>query len=356
MMKDSNYNQQKAEAFSEGMVDILNKSAIALALSIGHRCGLFAAMANLPASTSTQIADAAWLNERYVREWLGTMVTGRVVNYFPESGTYQLPEEHAAFLTDDGEYNFASGMQFIPVMGNVEDKLVECFRNGGGVPYSEYPRFHEVMASESDQTTVAALEPFILPLVPGLTEKLEAGIDVLDVGCGSGRAMITLAAKYPNSRFAGYDFSDEGIARAKTEAKALGLTNVRFNVRDAAAIGDTEAYDLITSFDAIHDQANPAGMLASISQALRPDGVYLIQDITGSSHLEKNLDLPVAPFLYTISLTHCMTVSLAYDGEGLGAMWGEEKAVEMLNAAGFPNVELHHLEHDFMNTYYVATK
>jgi 2-polyprenyl-3-methyl-5-hydroxy-6-metoxy-1,4-benzoquinol methylase len=355
-MKDSNFNQQKAEQFSQSLVDILNKSAVAIALSLGHRCGLFAAMAALPASTSKVIAEKAGLNERYVREWLGTMVTGRVVNYFPETQTYQLPEEHAAFLTNEGEFNLASSMQFVPIMGQVEDKLVECFKNGGGVPYSEYPRFHEVMASESDQTTVAALESHIIPLVPGLREKLEAGIDVLDVGCGSGRAMITLAAAFPKSRFAGYDFSDEGISRADREAKALGLTNVRFEIRDAAAIGETAAYDLITSFDAIHDQANPAGMLASISQALRPDGVYLIQDIAGSSHVEKNLEHPVGPFVYTISLTHCMTVSLAYDGEGLGAMWGEEKAVEMLNEAGFKNVTKHRLDHDFMNTYYVATK
>jgi Cyclopropane fatty acid synthase and related methyltransferases len=356
MMKDSNYNQQKAEAFSESLIDILNKSAIALGLSIGHRCGLFAAMAKLAASTSHQIADAAGLNERYVREWLGTMVTGRVVNYFPESKTYQLPAEHVAFLTDEGEFNLASSMQFIPLLGGVEDKLVNCFQNGGGVPYSEFPRFHEVMASESDQTTVAGLEPFILPLVPGLIEQLEIGIDVLDVGCGRGRAMIELAKRFPKSVFSGYDFSEESIAEARLEAETLGISNVRFDVRDAAAIGEKHAYDLITSFDAIHDQANPAGMLASIELALKPDGVYLIQDITGSSHLEKNLDLPVAPYLYTISYMHCMTVSLAYGGEGLGAMWGEEKCVEMLNTAGFPNVELHHLKHDFINTYYVARK
>ena len=356
MMKDSNYNQQKAEAFSEILVDTLNKSAIALALSIGDRVGLFSVMAGLPDSTSKQIAEAAGLNERYVREWLGTMVTGRVVNYYPETKTYRLPDEHAAFLTNEGEYNFASSMQFFPVLGNVEDKLVECFRGGGGVPYSEYPRFHEVMAAESGQTTVAALHSHIIPLVPGLKEKLEAGIDVLDVGCGAGRAMIELAKAYPNSRFAGYDFSIVGIGRAIVEADKLGLKNIRFEVRDAAAIGETEAYDLITSFDSIHDQAKPAAMLASISQALRPDGVYLVQDLAGSSQLEKNLEHPVSPFLYTISLTHCMTVSLAYDGEGLGAMWGEEKAVEMLKEAGFKEISLNRLDHDFMNTYYVATK
>ncbi len=355
-MKDSNYNPQKAEAFSASLVDVLNKSAIALALSIGGRVGLFKAMAGLPAATSQEIADAANLNERYVREWLGTMVTGRVINYFPESRTYQLPAEHAAFLTDEGEYNFASSMQFVPILGNVEDRLIECFEKGGGVPYSAYPRFHEVMAKESDQTTVAALENHIIPLVPGLRERLEAGIDVLDVGCGSGRAMITLARQFPNSRFAGYDFSDEAISAAAAEARGLGVKNVRFEVRDAAALGEKDAFDLITSFDAIHDQADPARMLASIAEALRADGVYLVQDITGSSFLEKNLDLPVAPWLYTISLTHCMTVSLAYDGKGLGAMWGEEKAVEMMHAAGFSDVSVNHLDHDFINTYYVATK
>lgn len=355
-MLDSTFNQKKAEAFSLSLVDTLNKSAIALALSIGSRCGLFEVLAGLPDSTSEQIAAAAKLNERYVREWLGTMVTGRVINYFPETRTYQLPDEHAAFLTDEAEYNFATGMQFVPVLANVEDKLVECFHKGGGVPYSAYPRFHEVMAAESAQTVVAALEPHIIPLVPGLKEQLEAGIEVLDVGCGSGRAMIVLAKKYPNSKFAGYDFSEESIARANADAEKAGLTNVRFEVRDAAAIGETAKYDLITSFDAIHDQAKPAAMLASISQALKPDGTYLIQDIAGSSHVEKNLEHPAAPWLYTISLTHCMTVSLADDGEGLGAMWGEEKCLEMLNAAGFKNVRVNHLEHDFMNTYYVATK
>ncbi len=355
-MLDSTFNHKKAEAFSLGLLDTLNKSAIALALSIGSRCGLFEVLAGMPDSTSEQIAAAANLNERYVREWLGTMVTGRVINYFPETQTYQLPDEHAAFLTDDGEYNFATGMQFIPVLANVEDKLVECFHNGGGVPYSAYPRFHEVMAAESAQTVVAALESHILPLVPGLTEKLEAGIEVLDVGCGSGRAIIALAKKYPNSNFAGYDFSQESIATAKADAEKANLTNVRFEERDAATIGETARYDLITSFDAIHDQAKPAAMLAGISQALKPDGSYLIQDIAGSSHVENNLEHPVGPFIYTISLTHCMTVSLAHDGEGLGAMWGEEKCVEMLKEAGFANVKVNHLDHDFMNTYYVAEK
>jgi 2-polyprenyl-3-methyl-5-hydroxy-6-metoxy-1,4-benzoquinol methylase len=355
-MLDTTFNQKKAEAFSESLVDALNKSAIALALSLGHRCGLFDVMADLPASTSVQIADAANLNERYVREWLGTMVTGRVVNYFPESKTYQLPAEHAAFLTRDSNPNLAASMQFIPVLGAVEDQVCDKFRNGGGVPYSEYPRFHEVMAEESAQTVVAALETAILPLVPGLKEKLAAGIEVLDVGCGSGRALVRMAELFPASRFTGIDFSEEAVGAARSEAAMRGLQNVRFEIQDAAAIGETAKYDLITAFDAIHDQADPAGMLAGISQAMKEDGVFLAQDISGSSHLEKNYEHPISPWLYTISYMHCMTVSLANGGAGLGTMWGEEKATEMMREAGFFEVKINRLDHDIINVYYVASK
>lgn len=356
-MLDTTFNQKKAEAFSESLVDVLNKSAIALAISIGHRSGLFDAMADLPASTSEQIAEAAKLNERYVREWLGTMVTGRIVIYDPDTKTYNLPEEHAAFLTRKAvPNNLAATMQFFPVLGSVEEQVLECFRSGGGVPYSEFPRFHEVMAEESSQTVVSALLDQILPLVPGIKEKLEAGIDVLDVGCGSGRAINFLAVNYPNSRFAGYDFSREGIGNARSEANRLNLKNVRFEVKDAAAIGEREQYDLITAFDAIHDQAKPAIVLREIFQALRKDGTFLMQDIAGSSHVHQNLEHPISPFLYTISYMHCMTVSLALDGDGLGTMWGEEKACEMLKDAGFISIDINHLDHDFMNTYYIIGK
>lgn len=355
-MLDSTFNQKKAEAFSESLVDVLNKGAIALALSLGHRTGLFDAMAELPYSTSEQIAEAARLNERYVREWLGAMVTGRVVNYDAENRTYKLPDEHAAFLTRKAKPNLAATMQFIPLLCTVEDKILDCFRTGGGIPYSEFLRFHEVMAEESGQTVLPALLDGILPLVPGIKDKLKAGIDVLDIGCGSGRAINFLAVNFPNSRFTGYDISEEGIANARREAEKLGLKNARFEVRDAARVGETGRYDLITAFDAIHDQAKPAAVLSEIFNALKADGAFLMQDISGSSHVHKNLEHPVSPYLYTVSFMHCMTVSLAQQGEGLGTMWGEEKACEMLKDAGFKNVSVSQLEHDFLNNFYVAVK
>ena len=196
----------------------------------------------------------------------------------------------------------------------------------------------------------------ILPLVPGLPEALRRGIEVLDVGCGSGRALNLMADAFPNSRFSGYEISEEALAAACKEAERRGLKNVCFEIRDVTTMGEVARYDLITAFDAIHDQADPAGVLREIATALGPDGTFLMQDITASTCLENNLDHPAATFLYTISCMHCMTVSLASGGIGLGTMWGEEKAREMLREAGFNRVEVRQLPHDFQNSYYICTK
>jgi SAM-dependent methyltransferase len=163
-----------------------------------------------------------------------------------------------------------------------------------------------------------------------------------------------MARAFPNSRFTGCDISQEAISRAQAEAR--GATNVRFEVRDAASLDEIEGYHLITTFDAVHDEAHPAAVLRAIARALRPDGVYLMQDIACSSHLHNNMDHPLGPLLYTISTMHCTTVSLAQNGEGLGTMWGEEKATKMLAEAGFGSVETRRLDHDIANTYYIVRK
>lgn len=346
----------RAEAFAGRLAGMFNDAAVTLMISIGHRTGLFDTLAVAGDVTSQRLADAAGLNERYVREWLGAMLTGGIVEHDPRRGTYRLPPEHAASLTRAASpANLAVTSQFIPMLGAVEDQIVACFRNGGGVPYAAYGRFHEVMAEESAQTVLAVLVDHILPLVPGIIERLQRGIDVIDVGCGSGRAILLLAERFPKSRFTGADFSAEGIARANGEAARRGLDNVRFVQEDAARMADDAAYDLALTFDAIHDQAAPATVLANIRRALRPGGAYLMQDIGASSHHHENVDHPMGPFLYTISCLHCMTVSLSADGAGLGAMWGDQMARAMLTEAGFRDVTMSRLPHDPMNYYYVAT-
>lgn len=350
-------NQAKAQAFADQMLNVINSGFIALLSSVGHRTGLFDTMAELPPASSERIASAAGLNERYVREWLGAMVTGGIVEFNPATGNYFLPREHAQVLTRAASpNNMAVTTQFLPLLARVEDEIVECFEKGGGVPYSAFPRFHEVMAEESNQTVVAALLDSILPLVGGIKERLAEGIEVLDVGCGRGRALTLMAEAFPKSRFTGYDFSEEAILGARAEADRQGLKNIRFEVRDVARIEEEEQYHLITAFDAIHDQAQPARVLGAIARALRKDGTFLMQDIGGSSHVEKNIDDPLAPTKYAISCMHCMTVSLAQGGEGLGTMWGRETAERMLKEAGFTRVEVKQLEHDIMNYYYLATK
>ncbi|MCL4294600.1 MAG: methyltransferase domain-containing protein [Anaerolineae bacterium] len=356
-MSTTGFNQQKAEAFTEKMVDVLNYGSLALMTSIGHRTGLFDTMSELPPAPISQIAKAADLHERYVREWLGAMVTGRIIEHDPVADTYRLPKEHAAALTRaSAPNNMAAFTQYIGLLGSVEDGIVESFRRGGGVPYAAFPRFQDVMAEDSGQSVLPALLDHILPLVPGLTEQLQHGIEVLDLGCGRGLALMLMAQTFPKSRFTGYDFSENGVAAASAEARQRGLTNIRFAVQDAALLNERACYDLITTFDAIHDQAKPAAVLSNIYRALKPDGVYLMQDIAGSSHVHNNLDHPMGPFLYTVSTMHCMTVSLAYEGEGLGAMWGREKALEMLAKAGFTRVDVKELAHDIQNHYYINKK
>jgi len=346
----------KSQAFAESLVEILNHSGLALMLSLGHRTGLFDTLARLETATCEELARASQRNERYVREWLGAMVTGGVVEYLADQKAYRLPAEHAAWLTRSASpNNIAASMQWLGVLGSVEDLVCEAFQHGQGVPYSAYTRFHEVMAEESAQTVVAGLMDHILPLQPGLTDRLQQGIDVLDVGCGAGRALIYLAGKFPQSRFVGRDFSSEAIGQARREAAALGLTNVDFEQADAAEMTDVQRFHLITAFDAIHDQVRPQQVLDRIHQALRPTGVFLMQDIAGSGHAHTDSRYPLATFGYAISCMHCMSVSLAGGGPGLGAMWGKQLAHEMLAQAGFREVRRESLEHDMLNYYYLCT-
>jgi SAM-dependent methyltransferase len=211
-------------------------------------------------------------------------------------------------------------MQWVPILSQVEDDIVNCFQKGGGVQYDSFKRFHEVMAEESAQTVVSGLFDFILPLIPGLEENLMRGISVLDIGCGSGHAINTMATRFPNSKFVGYDISEEAIYKARSDGMRLGNKNVSFEVNDVSNphVMKTE-FDLVVAFDAIHDQRDPANVLKNIASIINPDGgIFLMQDILGSSFLENNINHPLGPFLYTISCMHCMSVSLAQNGAGLG--------------------------------------
>lgn len=347
-----------AEAAGEGLgrlIEILNDGSLALLLSVGHQTGLLDVMASMPPSGSHHIADAAGLNERYVREWLAGMTTGGFVQFDRSEVTYTLTPAYLPFIVGQGVDNLARALQVISMMGEVTPKVVNAFRNGGGLSYDDYPGFHHLQAEDSAAIYDASLVDGILPLTR-CVESLSSGIAVADIGCGEGHAINLMARAFPASTFHGYDFSPEAIDAARSEAFRMGLGNARFELQDVSELAVSKAFDLVLAFDAIHDQAHPASVLRNIHQALRPGGTFLMVDIKASSRLEENLDLPWATFLYTISAFHCMSVSLGQNGDGLGTVWGVQLAESMLHDAGFDIVEIKELETDPFNAYFVARK
>ena len=347
------------EEFGGKMLGLLNSSHLTTLVSIGHRTGLFDSMAQMEPSTSDQIAKSSGLNERYVREWLNAMVVSQVVDYDRESKNYGLPKEHAPSLTRaSGLHNLAFLMQGLKSIVAVEDLIVDKFKNGGGVPYSN-PDVAEFLEFWNNYTSAffdVMMIPSILPIMPSVLRDLEKGINVLDVGCGYGHSTNLMGKNFPNSKITGYDFSEVGIAAAKEETKTLSLSNVNFELQNIEEMNGIRKFNLITAFDCIHDQAKPSLVLKRIADSLEDDGTFLMVDIKAATNVADNMEHPAATWLYSVSTMHCMTVSLARDGKGLGNMWGREKAEEMLKEAGFNTIDVKEVEGDLFNNYYIARK
>src|SRR5881396_3755330 len=314
-MAEAELDRAKAKAFTQLMVRHLEGAAVSIMIEVGRRVGLFEAMATMGAVTSVEIAEKTGLSERYVREWLAAMVCGGIIEYAAGEHTYRLPREHAAGLTGSSSRNLTGMAEMFPLMNRVIPDVADAFRTGHGVPYSAYQ-----------------------PDFTGLISRLEAGIRVADVGCGTGYCITLMARRFPKSTFIGYDISEEGIAEAR--AAARGLANASFVVQDIRRLETPVPFDLVTAFDAIHDQADPAGVIRRVRAALAPGGTFLMLDVWASSELADNVGVPMAPYLYTMSTMHCMSVSLAAGGPGLGTAWGHQVATRMLREAGFADVQL----------------
>lgn len=331
-------------------------SAVTLMIALGYETGLFEAAAKGP-STSRGLADRAGLSERHVREWLGSITTAGIVRYDPADGSYTLPPEYAAVLTGNTAMNQAATAPMMVHLAHHIEAVTTTFETGGGVPYAEYrPHFTGVMDDVGRRKYDQLLLDAYLPLVDGTVEALERGTALADLGCGTGHCLNLMAGRFPNSRFVGYDFAEDAIELARHEAAAQGLDNVRFEIRDVRDLPGDGSFGVITAFDAIHDQADPAGVLKAAHDALEPGGIFFMVDVNASSDLEKDVANPIAPTVYAVSVLHCMQVSLALDGAGLGTAWGERVACEMLREAGFEDLEVHGMEHDPFNLTYGARR
>ena len=332
------FDPAKAEAFSGHLMQILGGGLLSLMVDIGHRTGLFAAAAGGWA-TSDQLAARAGLTERYVREWLGAMTAAGIVEYDPGAGTFLLPPEHACMLTSP------TGMGPLAVATTIMAKhvpqIVRAFREGGGVPYAAFgPEWTDAWDAVGRGVYDTMLVSEYLPLAPGLSDLLTAGAQVADIACGTGHALIVLARAFPASTFTGYDLDEHAIARARAEAAGAGLANVSFEVTDIARLGMADRFDVVFVFDAIHDQAEPDVVLARVYRALVPGGLLFMREPHAAGTLAENLANPMAPIMYSASTLHCLTVSLAHGGPGIGTIFSEQQAGRMLADAGFAEPEV----------------
>ena len=326
--------------FGKQLLALYTGSMMTKMIDIGYDTGLFEASRSGPA-TSEELAQRAGLKERYVREWLGAMSTGGIYRYDARTRRYELPEDHAALLTGQSAKNVAPHAKILEHFGTHLAKLKACFREGGGIPYSAYrPVFTQCMDDVWRRIYDQMLVPDFIGAVAGLSQKLERGIAVLDVGCGTGHAANVLAREFPKSRFTGYDIGEDAIEAAQREARGMRLENAKSQVADVAELPPQPKFDLITAFDAIHDQKDPDAVLRGVRRSLASNGSFLMIDFKFSSSVEGNLDNPFAPLYYATSLMHCMPVSLAVGGKGLGTVWGEQTARRMLHEAGFGSIEV----------------
>jgi SAM-dependent methyltransferase len=310
--------------------------------AIGDRLGLFRVLAGGPL-TSPELAHRAGVDERYAREWCRVLATAGYIEHDALTGTFRLPLEHAAVLVGDGPASAAGLIEtYRSVMGMI-DPVEDAFRTGAGVPYEAYD---DGFWSGLERLTGVNFDHLLVqewvPSIDGLEEKLIAGADVADIGCGTGRALIRLAQAYPNSRFVGFDITPRTVELAREAAEEAGVADrVEFAVRDVSR-GIPGDYDLVTTFDVIHDSADPAAIVRTARDAVRKAGVWIVLEIHAHDHLDDAAG-PIGTLLYGISVMHCMSVSIAQGGAALGTCGVPESVLRRLSlAAGFASLERIH--------------
>ncbi|MGH2947503.1 MAG: class I SAM-dependent methyltransferase, partial [Solirubrobacteraceae bacterium] len=300
-----------------------------------------------------ELAERAGVSERYAAEWSRGLAAAGYLAHDPASGRYALPPEHAPVLAQEGGPTFlGGGYQLVPAAAAQVERLAHAFRTGGGVAQDDYdPDLWDGMQRFTGTWFENLLLGEWLPARPQLERKLERGCDVADVGCGAGRALLKLAHSYPRSRFVGFDNLDAQIERARQNAERAGIADrVRFEPLDAVG-GLPGRYDIVTTFDVVHDAVDPRGLLRAIRAAVKHDGSYLMLEINCADHHEDNAG-PLAALFYGFSVFYCMTTSLAHGGEGLGTCgMPEAKVRELCTEAGFATVERVPIENPFNALY-----
>jgi SAM-dependent methyltransferase len=332
-------DMEKAGAFAFKVLGDVTAGQMGTLATIADRLGLWRHLADGGPATSAAFAARAGIAERYAREWLSAMACHGYVAYDDATKAFALPPEQAFVLADaDSPFYLASVFPMIQSYWANLDLLTAAFRTGGGVPQDAYGA--DWMCGFERFTRPGFRNNFAQDWVPALPQAdaaLRAGGSVADIGCGNGQALLFLAQGYPAATLVGYDAYPPAIAAANANAAAAGLADrVRYAVCDATQ-GIPGQFDLITTFDVVHDMARPRPALKEIRQALKPDGTYFMQEFNFSGDLQANIDHPlgIGAFGYSASVNYCMTQALAAGGEGTGTCMGEDKARALADEAGF---------------------
>ncbi len=345
-----------AEEFVGRVLSDTSAAMVTTLSAIGDRLGIYKDLAVNGPATSVELAERMSLNERYLREWCSATAAHGYLTYDAESGRFTLPPEHVPALAEENGPGFFGGVhEMLTGINGALDGIADAFRDGGGVTQAAYgSHWWDGM----ERFTAGWFENFLLqewlPAMPAVQEKLERGALVADVGCGRGRAVVKLAQAFPASRFVGYDVFEPSLERGSELAREAGVEDrVSFAQRDASD-GLPESYDVIFTFDVIHDAVDPLGILRSLRAALKPDGRYVCLDINASHKLEENAG-PLGAMFYSFSVLYCMTTSLAHGGVGLGTCGFNEHTVRALcQQAGFSEVRRVPLENPFNILYEVT--
>jgi len=345
-------DKEKMREFMAHFMEMTTGAAVLGVIAVADRSGLFRELQGQAPLTLPQIADQTGFDRRYLEEILATLSAAGVLVYAPESASYVLPDEHAACLADESSPYFLAGWsQMVPALYKAIPGVAEACREGGGVPFSEFGAdMVEGIARSNGPGTRLMLTRKWLPAMPDVVGRLEAGIRVADVGCGSGVAVLTMARAYPNSEFHGFDVDASSLERARLAAQQEGAGNVFFEQVDGGSIPSDPGFDFITTFDVIHDVVDPLAVLGQIRAALAEGGCYLMVEPQAGDDLEQNLH-PAGALTYALSTLHCMTQSLAQGGVGLGAAWGPGRAEQYCRDAGFGHFERLDVDNPF-NAFY----
>ncbi len=351
-IEEQTVSQETLEAYAEMVMDIKTGELVSLIVYFGDRLGLYEALLAAGPITANQLAERVDLNERWLLEWLRGQASAGLLAYQGED-RFELTSEAGVVLTDETSPMYLAGMFGEPTPPHVVERLAQAFRTGIGMSWDDHGP-NVARSVERMTGSVHAKLPNILDKVEGLTSKLNAGVRVSDIGCGSGTALEVLAKAYPNSEFVGYDPSPVAIDRARVKAKQAGLSNITFEIARGESLPAEPTYDLTLTLDCMHDMTYPVEVTRAIRQTIKSDGVWIVKDIKCSDKFEENLENPLGATFYGFSMLYCMSSALSEPGgAGLGTLgFTPNIAKEITEAGGFTQFRQIDFDEDPFNNFY----